>query len=155
MIVDRAPDRVERLGAPRIDGKARCIQPRQRHLLASRRRQHRLDLVERQFRRLRQRVAAQRFHQPGAQHQRFEFVAIEHDRGQIEAAAQLVADARFALDRHAAGDQIADVAVDGALGNVQPFGELARGERAPSAEVFDELKQAVGAAHRRSLRSGF
>jgi uncharacterized protein involved in type VI secretion and phage assembly len=58
-------------------------------------------------------------HPARAQHQRLQFVGIEHQRRQEEAAAQHVADAGRAVDRRAELGQGLDVAVDGALGNAE------------------------------------
>ena len=58
-------------------------------------------------------------HDPRAEHERLDLVAVEHQRRQVVAGPQAIADAGFAVDRRAGQDQIADVAVDRALRDVQ------------------------------------
>ena len=53
------------------------------------------------------------------EHQRLDLLLLEHERRQVETGLQHVADAGFALDRHAAGDQVLDVAIDRALRHLQ------------------------------------
>jgi len=75
----------------------------------------------------------------------------EHERRQIEAALEHVADSRLAADRHALRDERGDVAVDGALAGLGLLGDGLRGERrARTAEDLDDLEEAVGASHRAS-----
>jgi hypothetical protein len=51
------------------------------------------------------------------------FVVGEHHGRQIEARAQAVAHAGLALDGHALVQQVGHVAVNGALGHLQPLGQ--------------------------------
>jgi len=43
--------------------------------------------------------------------------------------------------------QVGDVAVDGAFGDFQPFGQLARGDKPATAQVLNDLEKAVCTAH--------
>jgi len=79
--------------------------------------------------------------------QRDDLVTREHERGQIVAVAHHVADAGLAVDRHAARLQVGDIAVDGALGDLERLGELGRGQQPTAPQILDDLKQAVGASH--------
>ena len=58
-------------------------------------------------------------HDARAEHERLNLFAVEHQRRQVIAGAEAIADARFAVDRRAGQDQIADVAVDRPLRNLQ------------------------------------
>ena len=75
------------------------------------------------------------------------FILREHQRRQVEARAQAVADAGFALDRHALALQVGHVAVDGALRHLEPLRQERGGREPPPADELDDLEQAVGAAH--------
>jgi hypothetical protein len=87
------------------------------------------------------------FDDPGAQNQRFDLMLVEHQRRQIEAVAQGVADAGLAFDRHATRHQVADVPVDRPLRDLEPFGEVAGADQLLPAHDLDDLEQAIGAAH--------
>ena len=84
---------------------------------------------------------------PRAQHQRFDLLLGKHERRQVEAGLQDVAHAGFALDRHTTGDQVLDVAVDGALRDLQGFAQVAGARQLLTAHELDDLEQSVGAAH--------
>jgi len=72
---------------------------------------------------------------------------IEHQRRQIEIGMQAIADAGLAIDGNAGGKQVSDVAIDSALGNLQPTGELGSGGKSPPAEVMNDFKKTIGTAH--------
>src|SRR5207245_7067953 len=76
------------------------------------------DLREGRLARARERGIADLTHDPHAQDERLDLVAIEHERGQIVAGPDAIADAGLAVDRRAGEDEIADVAID------RPFREL-------------------------------
>ena len=88
-------------------------------------RQHDRHLVEHPLGRLLQLRIAQALDQPGADRDGLDLVDGEHQRRQVEALAQHVAQAGRALDRHAARLQGRDVAIDRAHGDFQLFGERA------------------------------
>jgi hypothetical protein len=54
------------------------------------------------------------------------FVEREHQRRQVKAASQAIADSRLTLDRHALRLQLRDIAVDGPFAQLQPLGQPAR-----------------------------
>ena len=89
-----------------------------------------------------------------AQHQGLDLLLVEHQRRQVEAGLQHIADARLALDRHAAGDQVLDVAVDGALRHLQRLAQIAGPHQVLAAHELDDLEQSVGAAHAVHLSAG-
>jgi hypothetical protein len=60
------------------------------------------------------------------QHKRFDLGGAEHQRRQVVAVAQDVAHAGFAVDRHARRDEVGDVAIDGALGDLELARQLQR-----------------------------
>jgi hypothetical protein len=91
--------------------------------------------------------AAEALHHARAGHQRHDLVAREHERRQFEALAQKVADPRLAVDRHARGLQVGDVAVDRAFRHLEPLGQRARRDEPAAAQALDDPEQAVGAAH--------
>jgi hypothetical protein len=103
----------------------------------------------------RQRRIAELPDDPRAEHERLNLFTIEHERRQIVAGPDPVADAGRAFDRRAGQRQIADVAIDRPLRDLQLLGDLRRRRhRAAPAEQLNDLKQTVGAAHRRySARS--
>jgi len=111
---------------------------------------------KRRARALRQAGSAPALHETGADGQRLHFVEAEHQRRQVEAGTDAVADARLAVDRYAGGQQRRHVAVDRALRHAQPLGKLACGGEPAPAEVLHDLEQAVGATHGSSgLRYGW
>ena len=86
--------------------------------------------------------------QPRADGDRLDLLDGEHQRRQVEAAAQHVADARRALDRHAARLQGGDVAIDRARRHFELVGQRRGGGRpARRAQALDDVEQPVGAAH--------
>ena len=84
-----------------------------------------------------------------AEDDRLELALAEHERRQVVSLPERVPHARLALDRHAAGHQVADVAVDRPLAHLERLGERARGDHATAApsEPLDDLEEAVGATH--------
>jgi hypothetical protein len=72
-------------------------------------------------------------HEPRAEHERLDLIVVEHERRQVVAGTDAVADTRFAVDRRAREDQIAYVAVDRALRHAEPFGQMRGGRRRPGA----------------------
>ena len=84
---------------------------------------------------------------PGPGQKRYDFIAGEHERRQVISIAQNIADPGRALDGHARGLKVGDIAVDGPLRDFQPFGQLARPNEAAAAQILNNLKQAVGASH--------
>ena len=89
---------------------------------------------------------------PGADHARaggqgHNFVAGEHQRRHLPTGAHDISDASLAIDRHPGTDKVGDVAVNRALRDFQPFGQPPRRGQTPAAQVLDNLKQTVGAAH--------
>jgi hypothetical protein len=111
-------------------------------------RQHRLDLQQRGAGRDAEPLAAERAHEARADHQRLEFIDVEHQRRNVRALAQHVADPGLALDRHARRLQVRDVAIDRAQRDAEGLGEAARRERGTaSTQGMDDQEQAVGAAH--------
>ena len=92
-------------------------------------------------------ASVQELDDPGAQHQGLDLVLVEHQRRQIETLAQGIADARFALDRHPARHQIAHVAVDRPLRDLELLREVAGAHQLLPAHQLDDLEQAIGAAH--------
>ena len=76
-----------------------------------------------------------------------DFIAREHERRQLIAITHDVADTGGTLDRDPRRLQIGDVAVDGAFGDFQPFGQLTCPDEPAAAQVLHDLEQAVGASH--------
>ena len=72
----------------------------------------------------------------------------EHQWRQIEAPAQSIADAGFALDRHALALQVGHVPVDRAHRNLEPPREQGRRGQTPPTDDLHDLEQAIRAAHR-------
>ncbi len=90
--------------------------------------------------------------QPGTQHHGLQFIGGEHQRRQVEAFSQHVADARFAAHRNAVGHQRGDVAVNRARGDFQFLGNLAcRHRPAGAAQDLDDLHQSIGSSHGRTI----
>lgn len=59
-----------------------------------------------------------------AEGERFNLFNVKHERRQLKASAQTITHARFAFNRRSGDRQIANVAVDGSLADLQPFGQL-------------------------------
>ena len=109
-------------------------------------RQHDRHLVEHAAGRLLQFGVAQALHQPRADRDRLDLVDREHQRRQVEALAQHVAQAGRALDRHAAGLQGRHVAIDRAHRDLQLLGKRGRRHRLlGGAQDLDDVEQAIGA----------
>src|SRR5439155_25204268 len=88
-------------------------------------------------------------HDARAEHERLDLFAIEHERRQVVARPDAIADARLAVDRRAGEHEIADVAVDRPFRDLQLARDLLRRRhRAAAAKQLDDLEQTVGAAHR-------
>ena len=134
--------------------EARRVEKNVVDLLAQTGRQDCLDLPQGAVGGLGQFSATPGFHHAGAEHQSGNFFAIEHERRNIEVAAQGVADAGFAGDGHAGELQVLNIAVDGAMGDLQLFGEAAGGLQPAAAEELHNTEEAVGAAHSRILDGG-
>src|SRR5207247_2467582 len=87
-------------------------------------------------------------HDARAEHERLDFVAIEHERWQVVPRTNAVPDPRLAVDRRAGEHEIADVAIHRALRHAEPLGDVrGGGRRAPASQQLDDLKETVGAAH--------
>src|SRR4051812_32408198 len=71
------------------------------------------------------------------------------DRG---ALPHQITDTRPALDRHTARLQIGDIAVDRALGHLEPFAEFLGGDQATAAQMLDDQKEPIDAT---GARLGF
>ena len=84
----------------------------------------------------------------GAEHERGELAAGEHQWRKVHVAAQRVANAGLAFNRSAGELEVLDVAIDGALRDLEFFGELLRREQAAHAEELDDSKEPVGTTHR-------
>src|SRR6185437_16629365 len=83
----------------------------------------------------------------GAEDHRLYLLFGEHERGQVEAFAQHVADAGLSFDRDAGEDEVANVAVDGAFRDFQLGGESRGSDDALSPQELDDLEEAVSAPH--------
>src|SRR6202789_547734 len=92
------------------------------------------------------------FDEASAKHQRGEFFGRKHQRRQIEFAAQRVANAGFAFDGLAGKLEIANVAIDSALGDLKALGECASGLQATGAKHLHDAKETVGPPHAPALR---
>src|SRR5579875_659975 len=86
-------------------------------------REHGFDAGERGFRRADRLDATLGLNEARAEHKSRELLRGEHKRGEIELAAKRVADAGFAFDRLTGELEVADVTIDGALGDLEPLGE--------------------------------
>src|SRR5277367_2504014 len=109
------------------------------------RRQHALDLRQRSVGRAAELGVAPVLHHARAEDERLALA--EHQWRQVVALAQRVSDSRRALNRNLACDQIADIAVDRALADLEVFGERTGGDDAAPAEPLYDLEQAIGATH--------
>ena len=87
-----------------------------------------------------------------AEHQRFDFIVIEHQWRQREARPQHVTETGFAFDRRALRLQTGDVAVERAQADTEfACQDLAIHWMAAAAQQLHEIKQADG-ARQRALR---
>ena len=102
--------------------------------------QHRADLDQRLLRRARHGGAAKSPDHPGAGDQRNDFITCEHQRRKVETLPHHVADTGLAIDRHAGRLQVRYVAVDRALGNLEPLAEFLRGDQPAAAEMLNDLE---------------
>lgn len=87
------------------------------------------------------------FDHAGSEDEGGDFFAVKHEGRDIEIAAEGVADAGFAGDGHAGELQVLDIAIDGAMGDLQLFGQAARGLQTAAAEQLHDAEETVGAAH--------
>src|SRR5580704_12529325 len=108
------------------------------------RRQHVLDLRQCRVGRAAKLDVAPVLHHASAEHERLELVLAEHERRQIVPFPQRVADSGGALDGNLACDQVADVAVDCALADVELFCKRSGGDYAASAQPLNYLEEAIG-----------
>jgi hypothetical protein len=92
-------------------------------------------------------IVGRRLDNPGAQNQRFDLRFLEHQRRQVEPGPEHIANASLAFDRHAAGHQILDIAVDGAFRYFQRLAQVTGPDRRLAAEQLDDFEQTIGAAH--------
>ncbi len=91
--------------------------------------------------------AAHGLDEAGAEDEGREFFGGEHEGWEIEVAAQGVADAGFAFDGLAVELEVANVAIDGSFGDLEPLGESASGLQATGAEELHDAEEPVGASH--------
>jgi hypothetical protein len=91
--------------------------------------------------------AAPGLDEAGAEDEGCEFFRCEHEGREIEVATKGIADAGLAFDGLAVELEVADVAVDGALRDLEPLGEGASGLQATGAEELDYAEEAIGASH--------
>src|SRR5690606_9502808 len=91
--------------------------------------------------------AAKGPHHPRASGQCDDLIAREHQRWQFKALPRQIAHPCLAIDRYTGGLEVGYVAIDGALGDFQPFAQHTCRHKTATAKVLDDLKQAVGAAH--------
>jgi len=85
--------------------------------------------------------------QEEAQRQRQRLVLGEHQRRQVIAGPQAVADAGFAVDGNTRQQQITYIAIDRPRRDFEPFGKLGCRGQAPRPQMLNDLEQPVGAAH--------
>jgi hypothetical protein len=81
----------------------------------------------------------------------FDFIGSEHKGGQFKRAVEAVADACLALNGNSRQGEIADIAIDGSLGDREKIGELGGGREPLRSQVLHDLKEPVGAAHAATL----
>lgn len=83
-----------------------------------------------------------------ADRDRVDLLGRKHQRRQIKAAAQDIAEAGGALDRHPARLQRRDIAVDRAHSDFEVIGEGGGGHRPGGrAKALHDVEQTVGAPH--------
>src|SRR5258708_35487206 len=111
------------------------------------RRQEVLDLRQRRVGGATQLGGAPVLQHASAEDERLELVLAEHERRQVVTLAQRVTDSSRALDRDLAHDQVADIAVDGALADVELFGERTGGDHGASAQPLKNFQTTNGAEH--------
>jgi hypothetical protein len=100
----------------------------------------------------RQRSIAMPGHPLCAEGRRFDLVGGEHQRRQVEAAFQHVANAGLTADGNPLPDQRGDVAINRAFRGLELDGHGRRGDRRPgSAQDLDDLEQPVATSHGSTL----
>src|SRR5579875_1126626 len=110
-------------------------------------REHGFDAGERRPGRLDGFSAAPGFDEACAEHKRGEFFRSEHEWRKVEVAAKRVADASLAFDGLAGELEVANVAIDGALGDLKPLGKCVGGLQASRAQHLHDAEEAVGTPH--------
>lgn len=110
--------------------------------------QRHLQPCQRLRRRLRQLAVAPARHDARAEDERFQLLGAEHQRREVEPLAEGVADARFALDGHARGDEVRDVPVYRPLRDLKVPRQRCGGHDRAAAQRLDHLEQPVGPPHR-------
>ncbi len=144
---DRLVQLVDHAGLAFVPARRR-EDARAQRALAKFGRQHGFDLEQRGLRAAGETLARERAHEARADDQGFELFGGEHQRRDVRALAQHVADAGFAFDRHAGELQVRDIAIDRAQRYRQRLGETPRRQRgAASAQGVDDEEQAIGATH--------
>src|SRR5580692_782348 len=91
--------------------------------------------------------AAPGLHHACSQDESGDLLAIKHERWNIEIAAQSVADSGFACDGYAGKLQVLHIAVDGAVRDLQLFGQMPGGLQPPGAQQLNDSKEPVGTTH--------
>ena len=82
-----------------------------------------------------------------AQDEGFDLLLLEHQRWEIEAGFEHVADTGLPFDGNAACDQVLNVAIDGPLRDLQRLAQIASAHRSLAAHELYDFEQSVGAAH--------
>jgi hypothetical protein len=72
--------------------------------------------------------------------QRFNLLFLEHQRWQVEPSMEHIANASFAFDRHAAGHQILNIAVNCAFRHFQRLAQVTRPGRRLAAEHLNDFE---------------
>src|SRR5690606_22982013 len=129
------------------DHPVRCMDFGSRDTCALRLRQHRADLDKGFLRRARHTGAAEGARHARACHQRNDLVTGEHQRRQLEAFAHQISDARLAVDGNSRRLQVGNVAIDSALGDLEPLRKHARGHQPPAAHMLNDLEEPVRTPH--------
>ena len=128
--------------------RTRDVDRRGHQLHAQRLRQDHCHLRQYAFSRVLQSRIAGATDQPGSHRDRLDLLGGEHQRRQVEAAPQNIADAGRSIDRHAPRLQRGDVAIDCADRDLQLIGE--RGSRhrpARRAQPLYDVEQPVSPPH--------
>ncbi len=109
--------------------------------------ENRFDLAQSAIGRFSEFGASPSFHHAGTEDESGDFFAIKHERRDIEVAAQRIANAGFAGNGHAGELQVLDIAIDGAMRDLQLLGEAARGLQAATAQQLHNAEESVGTTH--------